>query len=741
MVWSRGPIWVALTLVGVVVASVATLGLGGPQPEVASVLLVAAGAAAAVGCVVRARSSAGTRRRSWLLLAGAAAVAVVGNAVVSLVGDSLDTVSVDVTVGVALLLAIGGVLSFPRRRPTGVEAVTRVLDGLVGGSAALILASALVYSRLLAATDGGTVEQVAVLVIPVLDVVLVTVVASQWAQADATDRPTLALLALGFLCYTIGDLNYAVDLARGAYEFGTWRDLGWIVGYLVIALAAVVPPGARELPGRRRGSSPYGTAVIFAVILGAGVVQVFSGVPRDVQVGTGVLWLLLLVAAAARQILLTAENDGLRRGLERTVDAQTADLRHLLQERSVLIDSVGDGIYAVDVEGRVTLMNRAARELLAVEGEIDRSRHAHDLFHTTTDAGNDPLAGCYITEAITQGLTAASENDVYRRSDGTLLEVEITASPIHEDDGTVSGAVVAFRDATQRRQVERMKEQFLSVVSHELRTPLTAIRGSLGMLDEGIVGPLAEPGPRLLRMASENTERLGRLVNDILDVERLTSGHVTMNLHPHAVGELLCDALDAVTPLAESRGIALAVDSAGAGAGTGADVGAGPGPDAGPLGGEPAESRTPPALDVEVLADAGRFGQVVTNLVGNALKFSEAGTTVTLTADPGSDPTTGADVVLFGVRDQGRGIPHGQLAAVFERFRQVDSSDVRREGGMGLGLAITREIVHQMGGRIWVTSEAGKGADFWFTLPRPTPRTSGPHPAPSDVSTTPRGEQ
>ena len=687
---SRGNVTALVALGALALTAVVMLSTGDAHPGVATVFLLAAGVVAAVGCTIRARGSTGPRRRAWSLLAVAATTAAAGNGVVAvLVGGSLGGPAVDATVGIALLIAIVGILLFPQEKLSRVEATTRILDGVVGGCAALIIASALVYSQLLASTEGGGLDRAVVLVIPVLDVIVVTAAASQLLRADEVDRPALALLMVGFFGYAIGDLHYAVLDAEGSYVFGTWTDLGWILGYLMIAVATAVP-GRGGRPGRRqRPGGIASTGAVFAIILFAGVIQIVAGVPRDVRTGTGLLWLLLVVAAAARQMLLISENHSLRRGLERTVDAQTADLRHLLRERSALIDSVGDGIYAVDRGGRITLMNRSAREMLGLDGDLDRTTHAHTLFHTDLEGAEDPLAACYITEAVQLGRTTASEDDVYVRGDGVRLEVEITASPILEDDGSVSGAVVAFRDATQRREVERMKRQFLSVVGHELRTPLTAIQGSLQMLDDGVAGPLPAPGPRLLRMATENSERLGRLVNDILDVERLSSGQMPMQIVPHRVDALIADALGAVDALADAR--CIRISSA--------------------------------ADDSVVVADEGRFGQVITNLVGNALKFSEPGTEVRVTAD-----ATGDDVVV-GVHDQGRGIPEAQIEAVFERFRQVDSSDVRREGGMGLGLAITREIVHQMNGRIWVTSEVGVGTTFWFTLPRAVGTGVGGHDA------------
>ena len=147
--------------------------------------------------------------------------------------------------------------------------------------------------------------------------------------------------------------------------------------------------------------------------------------------------------------------------------------------------SVGDGVYGVDHQGRVTFVNPSAMAMLGYEADDLQGLRAHEVFHAPDPDGSPfPWSRCYIYEAITHGLVASAEEDNYIRADGTSFPVEITAAPLL-DEAEVRGAVVVFRDVTQRREVDRMKDEFLSVVSHELRTPLTSIRGSLGLLAGG----------------------------------------------------------------------------------------------------------------------------------------------------------------------------------------------------------------------------------------------------------------
>jgi nitrogen-specific signal transduction histidine kinase/CheY-like chemotaxis protein len=265
---------------------------------------------------------------------------------------------------------------------------------------------------------------------------------------------------------------------------------------------------------------------------------------------------------------------------------------------------------------------------------------------------------------------------VYVRADGSTFPVEITASPMVEDD-VVRGAVVVFRDVTQRREVDRMKNEFLSVVSHELRTPLTSILGSLELLASGVLGELSPRARDMTTTALESSKRLTRLINDILDLDRIQSGNRPMHVVPVTAEELLTRSVTEMAGLASSTGVHI-------------DVGATAG---------------------RVSVDGDMIVQTLTNLLGNAVKFSSPGQTVV------ADAVQRNGQVLFRVHDQGRGIPPEKLETIFQRFEQVDSSDSRQMGGTGLGLAICRGIVERHGGRIWAESTPEDGTTVQFTLP------------------------
>ena len=243
----------------------------------------------------------------------------------------------------------------------------------------------------------------------------------------------------------------------------------------------------------------------------------------------------------------------------------------------------------------------------------------------------------------------------------------------------VSTEIELRRDLAQRRDVGRMKDQFVAVRSHERRTPLTSLRGALGLVDAGTLGPVPERAGQMVKLAVRNVERLVRMVNDILDLERLQAGMVELEPAWRPVDELAEQAIGAVRALADEAGVTVRGPSA-------------------------------PAM---VYGDPDRVVQVLINLVTNAIKFSPRGSVVDVEAEHRE-----CEVVLR-VRDRGRGIPADQMEAVFDRFRQVDSSDARVKGGTGLGLPICRGIVEQHGGRIVAESEVGVGTTFIFSLPLP----------------------
>jgi signal transduction histidine kinase/DNA-binding response OmpR family regulator len=240
---------------------------------------------------------------------------------------------------------------------------------------------------------------------------------------------------------------------------------------------------------------------------------------------------------------------------------------------------------------------------------------------------------------------------------------------------------------TQRSELDNLKDEFISTVSHELRTPLTSIRGALGLLSSGVIGDVDAKAQNLLRIAVTNTDRLIRLINDILDLERMESGRAPLQIRRCSLRELAQQAIESMSGMADASTVHLELA---------------------PL--TPAQSAAIEALFFD--GDSDRILQVLTNLLSNAIKFSPSASTVRIYTE------ATADSILFKVSDEGRGIPADQLDTIFDRFQQVEPSDARQKGGTGLGLAICRSIVQQHCGSIWAQRNLGSGTTLYVMLPR-----------------------
>lgn len=274
-------------------------------------------------------------------------------------------------------------------------------------------------------------------------------------------------------------------------------------------------------------------------------------------------------------------------------------------------------------------------------------------------------------------------------STGTVLVAYIKAQKtIHELVTKLEAARQRQRDdereLTQRSALDSLKDEFVSTVSHELRTPLTSIRGALGLLSSGVLGTVDAKAQNLLRIALTNTERLIRLINDILDLERMDSGRAVLQVRRCSLPDLIHQATETMSAMADAANIKLAIT--------------------------PSASLVLPSVFFD--GDSDRILQVLTNLLSNAIKFSPAASTVTI------DVETPPEALIFRICDQGRGIPEDQLESIFERFKQVEYSDSRHRGGTGLGLAICRSIVQQHGGTIWAQRNPTRGVSICVRLPR-----------------------
>ncbi|MFB2881170.1 PAS domain S-box protein [Floridanema aerugineum] len=273
---------------------------------------------------------------------------------------------------------------------------------------------------------------------------------------------------------------------------------------------------------------------------------------------------------------------------------------------------------------------------------------------------------------------------------------QVSARVLTDSTGKPTRIIGMSVDITDRHQLDTMKDEFVSIVSHELRTPLTSIYGSLNLLKSGVLKNKPDKAQQMLEIAVNNTDRLVRLVNDILNLQRLDSGQVPLIKEICQVSELIEQAVESVKAIADQANITL--------------------------------EWVP--LSVTVSASGDEIVQTLINLLSNAIKFSPANSTISMKADvtnnldlrilakfPDLKETILSNCILFSITDRGRGIPADKLELIFGRFQQVDVSDSREKGGTGLGLAICKNIVQRHQGLIWVESAIGQGSTFYFTLP------------------------
>jgi PAS domain S-box-containing protein len=398
--------------------------------------------------------------------------------------------------------------------------------------------------------------------------------------------------------------------------------------------------------------------------------------------------LLILVGGGVGSLLLFGIIWSLGDSRERAIrlaDQITAQLRNSERRLRKLFDATPNGLVMVDANGIIQQVNSPLCHMLGythdelIGQNIDRlvpTRYAHQH-----KANRDRYF------ANPQTRTMGARNDLSAlRKDGTELSVEIGLNPLTTSDGIF--VIASLIDITERKAVERLKGEFVSVVSHELRTPLTAILGSLGLVQQGLAGALTHEAQNLINLAHENSQRLLNLINDILDIEKLTSGKYHMLRKRHELQDILQHAITLNQPYGEKFGVQFVL------------------------------SETPEPHIVQV--DRERLTQVFTNLLSNAAKFSPHGGTVRI------DIVPHGEWVRANVSDAGPGIPEAFRDRIFQRFTQADGSDSRAKGGTGLGLAICKSIVEQLGGRISFTSHIGQGTTFHVDLPQ-TPPESDPN--------------
>ncbi|MBL7208730.1 MAG: PAS domain S-box protein [Dehalococcoidia bacterium] len=337
-------------------------------------------------------------------------------------------------------------------------------------------------------------------------------------------------------------------------------------------------------------------------------------------------------------------------------------------QSQAILSSMAEGIVVRDSENRIILVNSAAEELLNLNLEDVLGKDADDYLAVkkkdTEEVERKEASGEVVAPLI--------------RKVGDKM-VSINVRPIQTADGQRSGAVCAIRDITELAKVDQMKTEFVSTVSHELRTPLTSIKGYVDLVVDGEAGEITEMQRNFLGIVQSNTDRLVGLINDLLDISRIESGRLELNITTVPLDQVIREVAVSLHNQIEEKKLSLEL--------------------------------APPQGPIQVRGDRARITQVLTNLLSNAYKFTPEGGKINVSAKV-TDSQVQVDVA-----DTGTGISAQDRKKLFTRFFRVDSSTTRDIGGTGLGLTIAKSIVEMHGGKIWVESEIGKGSTFSFTLP------------------------
>lgn len=378
----------------------------------------------------------------------------------------------------------------------------------------------------------------------------------------------------------------------------------------------------------------------------------------------------------------------------------TERIQELSKQHELILNTVTEGIYGLDTDGITMFMNPAAASMFGYEAHEFIGKSSHPIIHhSRADGSYFPKEECPIHMTVMDGHARSVMEDVFWRKDGSSFLVQYQVTPII-DEGQIRGAVIVFNDVTGEREIVRAKEtaelaaqaksEFLSLVSHEIRTPMNGIVG----MTELLVGTdLSEEQREYAQIIQESGDALLNILNDILDFSKLESGKMALAYEPFSLRKMLEQVAELFKPRADEKHLEI-------------------------------RFRLNPSIPDYMAGDAMRIRQILVNLVGNALKFTDQGSIeVTVDMIKGGRPE---DTVLdFAVEDTGIGIPADKLDQLFQSFSQLHPVINRKYGGTGLGLVISKRLVEIMGGSISVESTEGKGSIFRFAIPAARVEASG----------------
>lgn len=395
------------------------------------------------------------------------------------------------------------------------------------------------------------------------------------------------------------------------------------------------------------------------------------------------LWEIILLAASALLFFVLGhiyfEQKKEKEKLELSVNFLTADK----VKSEAVLESMSDGVFVVDKDKRLIFLNGAAEKMLKITDEQkDRvmNRFYGNVFKFKIGEKNlDYTKDCPLQQAMAEGKPNFRKDLSALTAFKKPVYVTVSAAPIIDATGDAQGAVAIIRDVTKEKEIEKIQMEFVSIASHELLTPITQVQGHLSMIVDESIGKLDETATKLVGNAYQGIKRISRLVKDLLNISRIERGVIKISPMEIDISSFVENTIKDFQAEAESNELSLTFVKS--------------------------------KKDIKVFADQDRLGEILINLLTNALKFTKKGG-----VKIGVSEKKDGFAVVF-VEDTGVGIPKENLQDIFKKFYQVDSSATREAQGTGLGLFISKTIVEMMGGKIWAESKLGQGTTFYFSLP------------------------
>lgn len=392
-----------------------------------------------------------------------------------------------------------------------------------------------------------------------------------------------------------------------------------------------------------------------------------SGTELSIAMGSMITLYFIVLFQSAKQIHIKSYQSICMR-IDNLLQLQS--LNESEHRYETLLNTATDAFFLHDLNGKILDVNHQACNSLGYTRDELLNLSVADIDVETTKS------------SINMGDLREGENisieSVHRRKDGSSFPVEVSIGYIHMGNKPLVSVLV--RDITERKRIEKMKNEFVSTVSHELRTPLTSIKGALGLLQGGAVGEIPPQAKEILTIASNNAESLLLLVNDILDMQKIETGELEMEFEKLEVTPFLNDAIEGNKSYAEQHNVTIIL--------------------------------APVVDDLYVNVNNARMMQVMANLLSNAAKFSHKNGVIEVSVEQKEN-----NIIRVSVTDHGYGIAKEFYSTIFDKFTQQDSSDTRQKGGTGLGLNITKAIIEKHGGEIGFKSEVDVGTTFYFDLP------------------------